>query len=62
MKDQFGNEIVFGTRLFVKPARKDGKIPVTYLFMSSGKTIKKIITPEKLEEIKAKGDYEIISK
>lgn len=62
MKDQFGNEIVFGARLFVKPMRKDGKYPVTYLFMSSGRTIKKIITKETLEEeiIKGKEQYEII--
>ena len=62
MKDQFGNDIVFGARLFVKPARKDGKIPVTYVFMSSGKSFNKIITPEKLQEEKDKGTYEIIYK
>ena len=61
MKDQFGNNITFGTVLFVHPARKDGKYPVTYAFMSTGKRIKKLLTAEKLEGEKKRENIEVVS-
>lgn len=40
--------------LYVKPARKDGLIPVTYVYPVSGKSIKKLLTPATLATESAK--------
>lgn len=49
-KDAFGHEIQFGTTLRVGKQRKDGKYPVSFHFKSTGKTVRCILTKEKLDE------------
>ena len=47
-------------RLFVGKRRKDGKIKVQYVYPMSGRRFTKIITPERLAEDTASGDYEVL--
>ena len=49
-KDAFGHEIEFRTILRVGKLRKDGKYPVSFTFTSQGRTIRCILTKEKLDE------------
>jgi mRNA-degrading endonuclease toxin of MazEF toxin-antitoxin module len=47
-------------RLYLSPARRDGKIPACYVFPTSGRTIRKLLTPERVEVERASGSYLIL--
>jgi hypothetical protein len=63
MYEGFGDAPTGNSILYINNhPRSDGKYAVTYVFPISGKSIKKIITKEKLDQEKQSGKYEINSK
>jgi len=63
MYEGFGDVPTGKSTLYVSSLpRSDGKYAVTYVFPISGKSIKKVITKDKLDQEKKSGKYEIIEK
>ena len=40
--------------------RRDGKVPVTFQYYSSGKTLRKLYTAAQIEECVASGNYNVL--